>query len=243
MFCIYSLPLLNLEGTKSLCIPTKEIRLFNDNCPTFDVCRKYDEEEGSELAKAKCIPPVDAMCLDRFWAEHAGDVRQETKLRLRDAQDGAKLIETSNFRFCDPFKSRQQFECTLTLEAYRKPVLPTTTDLLSDDERLNMIDDIRQRHPQLFDSIYDDALGQMDLVSGAPQVKRDNQFKVSLKVIKLGIARHWCPYTTVRHGEREQGLTYVDPWLVYEGRSITSKRLMCSTLSMQASCASNSRPN
>lgn len=225
------------SSVEQTCIPTKEIKVHIENCPTFDVCRKYDEEEGSDITMAKCIPPVDAMCFDRFWSEHVGDVyktvRKQLKSNLEPAvdsnQENVDAVEHSeawsNFRFCDPFKFRQQFECTLKLQSFLKP-FKRAPSVLTEEVKEEMTERLRHNFPDLYGMMHP-SLAQ---TVGSTYMAHPREVQVSLRVVKLQSKLHKCPADTVRHGERDHDPNYIDPWLVHEGstcKQLTNKLSRC----------------
>lgn len=94
-------------------------------CAGYDVCRRYEQDlrQMQQSYFASCFPFADALCRDRFWELYAGDiVASSTKSSsissaVNNPAARDRLRQTvSQFRFCDPFKTNVQLECTVDIE-------------------------------------------------------------------------------------------------------------------------------
>lgn len=94
------------------CVSDYDIHPLVEQCPNWDVCRKY-KEDGVDTPQ--CIPSKDAICRDRFWSMYSDELVAEAKARRSE-----NMTRSLNFRFCDPYKFNKQMECDLDISITRR---------------------------------------------------------------------------------------------------------------------------
>lgn len=147
----------NVSSSKnSTCVSTRHISVFVDDCPAYDVCRQFEEDAGS-YKFAKCVNPVHAMCLDRFWSMYADKYQNHVKEPIL------------KFDFCDPYITKKKLHCQLELGLGREPVPPTRYSA-QDDFQLR----IQTKFPDLYSELF-------NVDNPAPQVTT-----IEVKRIEIG---------------------------------------------------------
>lgn len=207
------------------------------------------------------------MCQDRFWSVFAAGVAESGRLKGDSplAMTSALAIPASaeaettsiRFRFCDPYKSREQIECHMDLSVHRRPRSRHSSigsSPLSEIERISFMDRIRRNFPELHAKLRPKSSARNNIVISGRAGDSVTEQRATISVNSIHVDRHFCSANVSRHGDRPEWISmesnggYVDPWLIHDGpvcKQLTQRLTRClprASISIPRSALEDPRP-